>query len=172
MISNKLRDALSKQVNLEMSSAYQYTGLAIFCESKAYKGAAHWFKLQSAEETLHADKIMKYLLDRGVSPVLQAIEKPEQNFRSIGEAFAAALASEQKISASLSDLAKLAVEERDLTTSAFLEWFLTEQVEEVASCQTIIDQLAMVGESGPALYLLDKEFGTRSVASEKEKAAE
>ncbi|RME58107.1 MAG: ferritin [Candidatus Dadabacteria bacterium] len=161
MISKKLQQELNTQINKEFFSAYTYAGAAIWCTAKNYLGAAHWFKKQAEEEVSHAEKIINYLLDREIIPQLENVKAPTKRYNSLLDVFNHALKQERDLLTRFETLAKQALKENDNTTYTFLQWFLTEQVEEVNSCLEVIDKLKLVGKDGTGILLIDSELGKR-----------
>ncbi len=158
-MKNEIRNELNLQINREMQSAYNYLGIATWCSEKGYPGSAHWFSLQAKEEMEHALKIYKYLLDRGETPTLESVGKPKAAFEDLRSTFEAALEQEREVENFLNAISVKAAEAKDHVTLNFLAWFLEEQVEEVASVQTILDQLSLAKDS---LFLVDQELGKRT----------
>ncbi len=161
MLSKTVQDAMNEQVNNEFYSAYQYLAMAAYCESVNLPGFAQWMRTQSQEETEHAMKFYDFILDRNGRVVLQAIEGPVIEFGSPLEVFEQALEQEQKVTAMINDLYGLAVKESDYASQAFLQWFVTEQVEEEKNAGDVAETLKMVGDKSEMLFLLDRELGQR-----------
>ena len=161
MLSKMVQDAMNEQVNNEFYSSYQYLAMAAYCESVNLPGFAQWMRTQSQEETEHAMKFYDFILDRNGRVVLQAIEGPVIEFGSPLEVFEQALEQEQKVTAMINDLYGLAVRESDYASQAFLQWFVTEQVEEEKNAGDIAETLKMVGDKSEMLFLLDRELGQR-----------
>ena len=161
MLSKTVQDAMNEQVNNEFYSAYQYLAMAAYCESVNLPGFARWMRTQSKEETEHAMKFYDFILDRNGHVVLQAIEGPVIEFGSPLEVFEQALEQEQKVTAMINDLYGLAVKESDYASQAFLQWFVTEQVEEEKNAGDVAETLKMVGDKSEMLFLLDRELGQR-----------
>jgi len=112
-------------------------------------GFANWFKMQYQEELAHADKFFNYILERDGEVKLDALDAPKIKDATPLSLFEGALEHEQHISASIFKLKDLARSESDHATDVFLEWFVTEQVEEEANARGVIDQLKMIdGELG------------------------
>ncbi|MBU1125669.1 MAG: ferritin, partial [Candidatus Omnitrophica bacterium] len=124
-------------------------------------GAAHWLKVQHKEEVGHAMKIFDFLNDRGVRVLLQSIPQPTQDFASVREVFEETLKHEKKVTALLNALSDLAEEVDDKAAEIFLQWFITEQVEEEKSATVIVENLKIVKPDSPALLMLDKGLGKR-----------
>jgi ferritin len=161
MLSEKMIAALNGQINKEMYSAYLYMDMSAHCTYEGLDGFANWFMVQYNEEISHAMKIYDYVNDQGGKVVLEAIEKPPESFGTPLEMFEATLNHEQFITKSIYDLVTLANEEKDYATQIFLQWFVTEQIEEEANDNELIAKLKLIGEDGNGLYMLDKELLTR-----------
>lgn len=164
MISKKTQSALEKHIGAEIESAYLYLAMSAWCESKAFKGFGRWLRIQFEEELAHATKMLDYLLSRGCTVSFGAISAPEAKFGSILDVFRKTLEHERSVTERVHRLHALAGTEKDTATQVFLQWFVTEQVEEEARAAEIVDKLRMVDDRpGSALYL-DKEYGKRGKA--------
>ena len=161
MISKKLNEAINKQINEEMFSAYLYLSMAAYFESINLAGFSYWFKLQVREETLHGMKFYHHIIERGGTVELLAIGEPKKKWDSPLNAFEDALEHEEHITACINDLMDLAIEERDHAARNLLAWFVDEQVEEEATATEIVEKLKLVGNQGHMLLMLDKELSTR-----------
>ncbi len=166
MITKKMSEALNGQINKEMYSAYLYLSMSAYAETIGLSGFANWFYVQYQEETEHAMRIYHYLQEQGDAVKLKAIEQPPVEFESPMQMFEATLEHEKFITKSINDLVDLAIEEKDHATHIFLQWFVTEQVEEEANDNTIIDKLKLIGDQTNALFMLDKELAQRQFVSE------
>jgi ferritin len=167
-LSTKLDNALNDQLNLELVSAYAYLGMAAHFEQTAFSGFAKWMELQSGEELKHAHKFYKYLAQRNGKIQLEALPQPKGDFKSALQAFQTSLAHEQKVSASISALYELALEEKDYPTLSFLKWFLDEQVEEEKSVSDMVAKLELVGDNRNGLFHLDKLAAKRAESEEED----
>ncbi len=116
---------------------------------------------QAGEEYEHAMKIRHFLIEAGEKVTLDAIAKPEKDFADTKAPLLAGLKHEQYITASINAIYEKALELKDHLTAEFLRWFIKEQGEEETNAQLIIDKYEMVGGTGTAIYLLDKELGQR-----------
>ena len=161
MLSQEVRDALNRQVNAEIYSAYLYLSMSFHLESLQLRGAALWMRYQAEEEEQHAERIYRTMHERGARAELDAIEKPPVEWGSPLGVFESAYAHEQKVTAMINDLVDIATAESDHATVSFLKWFVDEQVEEEASASEVADKLRMIGDSKMGLYMLDKELGRR-----------
>ena len=163
MLGPEIQDAMNEQIKSELYSAYQYLSMAAYCESANLPGFASWMRAQAREETDHAMKFYDFVLDRSGRVVLRGIEGPMVEFGSPLEVFEWALSHEQKVTAMINDLYGLAVRENDYASQAFLQWFVTEQVEEEKNTGDVVETLKMIGDKSEALFLLDRELGQRRV---------
>jgi len=161
MIGPKMQQALNRHVQAETSSSYLYLAMSAWAEAKAWKGFARWLRVQSDEEVLHARKTLDFLLARGGEARLGAIDAPPASWASVNEVFEKVLEHERKVIALVNDLSALAHEEKDRAAEIFLQWFVSEQVEEEARVVEIVDRLRMVGDRPGAALYLDKEYGKR-----------
>ena len=167
-LSSKLEKALNNQINLELSSAYAYLGMAAYFDQTAFTGFGQWMQLQSKEELGHADRFFEYVVERGGKVTLQAIAAPKCEYKSALEAFKASLGHEQRVSAAICGIYELASAEKDYATLSFLKWFLDEQVEEEKSVSEIIAKLELVGDNRNGLFQIDKQAAKRAEAGGKE----
>ncbi len=166
MIDKQIEDAINKQINEEMFSAYLYLSMSAYFEDEGLKGFANWMYVQYQEEVEHAMKFYNYLLDRGGRIKLYTINEPQQSWNSPLEAFEATLQHEKHITQCINDLVDLAEQKKDRATFNLLQWFIDEQVEEEANDEEIISQLKMVGDSGHGLIMLDRELSKRNSNAE------
>jgi ferritin len=157
MLDPTLEQALNDQLNKEQYSAYLYLAMSAHFEAAGFPGFASWMRAQADEEQVHAMKFFDYLNDRGGRVRLQAIAAPPLDFGSPLAGFEASLEHERFITQSIETL----YEQADRPTQAFLDWFLTEQVEEEKTVSQIVESLQLAADSGPALLLLDRELGAR-----------
>ena len=165
MIAKKIEEAINTQINLEQYSAQLYLGMSAYCESKSFRGFAHWLRVQAQEESKHAMKLLSFLLDRGGRLQLGAIAAAPADFGTITQTFAKILAHEQTITAKINALFELARAEKDWASEIALQWYVTEQVEEEATVGQILDQLKAVGEQGGGIWYLDSKMGKRAAAA-------
>ncbi len=164
MISKKMQAALEGHIGAELESAYLYLAMSAWCESKAYKGFGRWLRIQFEEELAHATKLLDYLLSRGSAVSFGAVAAPAAEFGSILQVFEKTLEHERLVSGKVHRLYEVAGAEKDSATQVFLQWFVSEQVEEEARAMEIVDKLRMVSDRPGAALYLDKEYGKRTRA--------
>jgi ferritin len=161
MLSENMQKALNEHMNFELYSSYVYLSMAAWCESKDLPGFANWFKVQVKEELLHVDKFYNYIIDRDGRVLLTGIKAPEPNWESPLASFQNALDHEREVTRRIGVLVDVSLKESDHSTHNFLQWFVTEQVEEEANVKAVVQQLKLVGDSGHSLFLVDRELAQR-----------
>ncbi len=161
MLKKKLENALNKQINAELYSAYLYLAMAAYFQSLNLKGFASWMEVQVQEELTHVKKFYDFVYDRGGKVKLASIEAPPATWKSPLEAFQETYKHETWVSSQINKLAELADAENDRSLLSFLQWFIDEQVEEEATADDIVQQIKLAGEKGPGLFMMDRELGQR-----------
>lgn len=161
MISKKMEVALNEQVNKEFYSAYMYLAMSAYCNTIGLPGFAYWMRLQYEEENLHVTKMYDYILDQGGEVHLKMIEEPPKEYGTPLAVFEKTLEHEQFVTRSIHELMSLAVEERDYATQAFLQWYVSEQVEEESNVQDVLNPLRMVGDDKGGLMMIDQKLSAR-----------
>ncbi len=161
-LSQALHGALNDQIRLELSSAYLYLAMSARCTDRSLRGTAHWLRKQWEEELGHATKLIDYVHERGGRIELGALEAPAFEYRSLTGLFEHVLEHEREVTAAIYALCRKATEEQDFASSAFLEWFVREQIEEENSARDVLDLLRMAGDEGPGLIMVDRQLGQRA----------
>ncbi len=153
-----VQGALCTHMGREFAAHFQYLAMSAWLEDEGLPELAGFFARQAAEEHMHGMKFFRYLVDTGRAMHLPALDAPASGFASVESLVAAALAQEQQVTQWIGELVHLAREHRDLATEAFLQWFVTEQVEEVA---TMHELLQVVRHAGPSLLLVEDYVARR-----------
>lgn len=161
MLTQTMESALNEQMNREMYSAYLYMSMSAHCTNRGLKGFANWFMVQYHEEMLHAMKFYEYINMQGGKVILKAISQPPSEFESPLDMFKKTLEHEQYITRSINELMELAISEKDHASRIFLQWYVTEQVEEESNDNEIIGQLNIIRDEPQGLMMLDKELAAR-----------
>lgn len=130
MLNQEMEQALNKQINAELYSSYLYLSMESYFQSISLSGFANWMRCQVQEEIFHGMKFYDFVHERGGKVVLDAIDQPDSQWDSPLAAFEQILRHEQAVTALINDLVELAAAEKDHATKIFLQWFVTEQVEE------------------------------------------
>lgn len=162
MLTDKMTAALNGHMNKEMYSAYLYMSMSACADSMGLKGFAKWFMVQYHEEMFHAMKVFEYIQAQGGTVKLLQIDEPPAEWESALDLFENTLAHEQMVTGRINALMDLAIAENDHATKIFLQWYVTEQVEEEENDNEIIDQLKLIKDDPRGLLMLDRELGARS----------
>ncbi len=162
MLSQTIQDALNRQLNAEFASSYLYLSMSAWCESQNLTGMAQWMRMQAQEEWEHGMKIFGFIHDRDGQVVLDAIPAPQSQWDSPLALFQAAYDHECGVTRGINELVDLVLQEKDHATYTFLQWFVSEQVEEESTVKSIVDRLKLVGDEVSALLFLDSQLGQRS----------
>jgi len=159
MLSKLLEEALNKQVANEAASAHTYLAMASWADVQpGLEGVADFFYKQSEEERLHMLKLIKYINERGGHAIIPELKQPEAKHKSIKKVFEAFFNSEKSVSESINELVNLALQEKDYATHNFLQWYVSEQIEEESLARKLNDKLEMIGEDKSGLYLFDRDI--------------
>lgn len=167
MLSNKIQDALNKQVEAEASSSQLYLAMASWAETKGYSGAAKFFYAHSSEERQHMLKLIQFVNERGGHGVVPALKQPAKTFKSLTDVFRGILEHEVSVSGEINKLVDQCLKEKDYTTNNFLQWYVSEQIEEERLARTLCDRLDLAGGESGALFLFDKELEGYAQISDK-----
>ncbi len=161
MIDKEMEEAINRQINEEMYSAYLYMSMSSYFEEQGLNGFANWMHIQYQEEMDHAMKFYRYLHERGGNVRLYAIKEPPHEWKSPMDAFEQTLKHERHITRCINDLVDLAEKKKDRATFNLLQWYIDEQVEEEANDEEIIHQLKLIGDNGQGILMLDRELAAR-----------
>ena len=161
-MNKKIEQEINKQINAEFYSAYLYLSMSAYLSSINLNGFASWMKVQYQEEMDHATKFYNYVIERGGTITLEAIEKPKSSWNGIIEVIEETFAHEQLVTSLINNLMQVAHEENDYASVSFLQWFVDEQVEEEASVDEVLQQLKLIDGKGSGLFMLDREAKTRT----------
>ena len=165
MIKEKILKALNKQINEELSSSYVYLAMSAHFKSVSLDGFAHWYRLQSQEEYGHAMKILDYINNRDGKLSLVKIDPPKANWKTPIEIFKESYEQEVTVSKSINGIVELSLAEKDYATNNFMQWFISEQVEEESTALKLLDRMKLIGDNKNGLIMLDRELGMRASAS-------
>lgn len=158
MLSADLQKALNVQVKIEGDSSQIYLEMASWAEIQGFEGIATFMYAQSDEERQHMLKLIKYVNQRGGVADIPAISKPELDHTSFKALFKQLFDHEVYVSQSINDLVHISLTERDYATHNFLQWYVSEQIEEEATARTILDKINLIGDDKGGLYLFDNDL--------------
>ncbi len=161
MLSEKMQEVLNGQLNAELYSAYLYLSMSAYFQSLDLAGFANWMRVQTQEELVHAMKFHDYINERGGRVLLRSIESPPTEWTSPLAVFEYAYQHEQKVTGLINNLVDLSMEVKDHATTNFLQWFVSEQVEEEASANDVVRKLKLMGEAAGGMFMIDRELAQR-----------
>jgi ferritin len=169
LLKQSVVDALNQQVVEEFTAENQYIAIALYFDSETLPQLSKFFHHQAREEHMHGMKLLRYVTDAGGYPIVPATKEPQNQFRSAEEAIALALNQELKVTEQINDLVALAIRENDFLTQQMLQWFVTEQLEEVS---TMTDLLNVVKRAGTNLFRIEDYLLQNPHEAEAEQGAE
>ena len=156
MLTKKVEDICNRQIEREGYSSNLYLAMASWAETNGFGGVASWLYVQADEERMHMLKFIRYVNERGGVAIVPALKKPASEFKGVEELFREVLKHEEFITASINEIVALTLEEKDFNTYNFLQWFVSEQVEEEASVRAILDKVKLVGKNN--MYQFDRDI--------------
>ncbi|GGW56196.1 ferritin [Winogradskyella epiphytica] len=158
MLSKSIESALNNQVRIEAESSQAYLSMAVWAEVKGLEGISSFMYDQSNEERQHMLRLVKFINERGGHAHISELTAPNVTFRSYQEIFEKFLEHEVLVSESINELVHIALQEKDYATHNFLQWYVSEQIEEEAVARTILDKVKMIGDDKGGLYLFDRDI--------------
>lgn len=161
MLSREMEEALNKQINEELYSAYLYLSMSAYFETQGLSGFAKWMRIQSQEELKHAMKIYDYVVSRNGVVKLMSLKEPPHSWDSVSHAAESAYEHEKYITSKIYELVNLAQKLDDKATDNFLQWFVEEQVEEEKNSYELFRKTKMVEKHVGALLQLDRILSER-----------
>jgi len=161
MLSEKMNEALNVQANRELYSSYLYLSMSYYFESINMLGFASWMRVQAGEELVHAMKMLDYVAGRGGRARMLAVEAPQAEWGSPVQAFQHVWEHERAVTGLIHSLVKVAQAERDEQALAFLQWYVSEQVEEEESTDEVLNLVSAAGNDPEALAAADRKLGER-----------
>ena len=159
-ITTDMAKAINDQISYEASSANAYIAIGSWCERIGYDGSAAFFFEQAVEENGHMLKFIHYLNSVEAEAMIPAIEKPPSNFDSLESTFQFGLNSEKTVTKSIYDLVDMTEREKDRSTYLFLQWFISEQIEEETLFHTILQKFDLLGRDKLAVYQIDQSLAS------------
>ena len=160
MISSKIEKALNQQVLLEAESSQIYLAMASWAEVEGLNGIAEFLFTHSDEERLHMLKLLKFINERGGHGIIPTLKAPPMKYKGIKELFQEVLDHEIHVSNEINKLVDSCLKEKDYTTHNFLQWYVSEQIEEEALARKIMDKLKLIGDDKAGMYIFDRDIAT------------
>jgi len=160
MLNPKIEKALNQQVILEAESSQIYLAMASWAEVQGYEGIATFLFKHSDEERMHMLKLLKFINERGGHGVVPALKQPPSKLKGVKELFQQVLDHEILVSTEINKLVDICLKEKDYTTHNFLQWYVSEQIEEEALARKIMDKLKLIGTDPGGMYFFDRDIAS------------
>lgn len=146
MPAERFVSELNAQIGREFAASQQYVAAAVYYDAQTLPRLAQFFYDQAKEERVHAMIMVRYIIDVGAEPIIPGVDAPRTSFSNFVDPIEFALQQERDVGAQISDLVGVAREEKDYLSEQFVQWFLKEQVEEVALMQSVLDVAKRAGD--------------------------
>ncbi len=158
MINKKVEKALNKQIELEASSSQFYLSMASWTETKGLSGSSSFLYQHSDEERQHMLKLVKFINERGGKASIPQLSQPTNTFKGVRDIFTTLLSHEVSFRKKFMKWWIICLKEKDYTTHNFMQWFVSEQIEEEALARNIMDKIELIGNDKGGLYLFDRDL--------------
>jgi len=165
-MNTRVEKALNDQIKMEASSSQFYLAMASWAETQGLNGTAQFMYMHSDEERFHMLKLVKFVNERGGTAVIPGLDNPPAVFDSLTKVFELLLEHELQVTDSINNLVDVCLQEKDYTTHNFVQWYVSEQLEEEALARTILDKVNMIGEDKAGLYMLDRDLENSTIQGE------
>ncbi|MCH2235813.1 MAG: ferritin [Crocinitomicaceae bacterium] len=165
-MKQNIQDILNRQIQLEASSSQTYLAMAVWAENKGYTGTTDFLYAHADEERMHMLKLIKFLNERGGEAVIPALNAPKSDYKDLHEVFSTLLEHELHVTDSINEIVYICLQEKDYTTHNFMQWYVSEQLEEEALARTVLDKLKLIGDDKGGLYLFDNDMKTIQAESQ------
>ncbi len=163
MIKQSIIDALNNQIEAEAGASQLYLAMASWADSRGMEGISEFLFAHSDEERMHMLKLVRFVNERGGRAIIPSLPMPKQDFNNLNEIFELLLEHEVKVSEKINDIVDLTLAEKDYTTHNFLQWYVSEQIEEERLARIILDKLKLIGDDKGGMYLFDRDISTFNV---------
>jgi ferritin len=170
MLSAKIEAALNQQVKLEAESSQIYLAMASWAEVEGYEGISAFLYHHSDEERLHMLKLVRFINERGGHGIIPELAKPSAKYKGIKPLFQEVLDHEIHVSTEINKMVDICLKEKDYTTHNFLQWYVSEQIEEEALARKVMDKLKLIGDDKAGHYMFDRDLSSISAAAPATKA--
>jgi ferritin len=157
MLNKKVEQALNEQIRIEAESSQVYLAMASWAEINGYPGTSAFLYRHSDEERMHMLKLIKFVNDRGGKAIIPALPAPEADCKDLQTIFTTLLEHETKVTSEINNVVHICLEEKDYTTHNFMQWYVSEQIEEETLARNVLDKLKLAGNDKGALYMFDRD---------------
>jgi ferritin len=167
-MNTSIEKLLNDQVKFEASASMQYLAMASWADENGYNGVAEFFYAQSEEERVHMSKLVKFINERSAKAVIPQLEKPKADFESLNQLFETFLESEVFVTEQISRIIFECLQHKDYNVHNFMQWYVTEQLEEEAVAKTLLDKLTIIGDDKSGHYLFDRDIKSIAASASEE----
>ena len=157
-MNKRIEAALNDQIQKESSSSHYYLAMASWAETNGLNGTAKFMYTHSDEERFHMLKLIKFVNERGGVAIIPAVPQPPVEFDSLERVFELLLEHELMVTESINGVVDICLQEKDYSTHNFMQWYVSEQLEEEALGRSILDKLRLIGGDKGGLYLFDRDM--------------
>jgi ferritin len=165
MLSSKVTTALNKQIEMEAASSQYYLSMASWAETQGLNGVSGFLYKHADEERMHMLKLIRFVNERGGHGIVPALKQPPANFKSVKYVFEEILKHEIKVTNEINNLVEITLKEKDYTTHNFLQWYVSEQIEEEALARQVVDKIKLIGDDKSGLYFFDRDLQSFATAA-------
>lgn len=159
----RVEAALNAQIEKEASSSQFYLAMASWAEGNGLNGTSKFMYTHSDEERFHMLKLVKFVNERGGTAVIPALDKPPVSFDDLTHVFELLLEHELAVTESINNLVDICLQEKDYTTHNFIQWYVSEQLEEEALARTILDKIRLIGNDKGGMYMFDRDLENSAI---------
>jgi len=167
-MNTSIEKLLNNQIKYEAQASMQYLAMASWADAQGYNGVADFFYSQSEEERLHMNKLVKFVNERSGIVIIPELEKPKHDFKNLNELFHKFLDSEIFVTEQINHVIFECLQQKDYNVHNFMQWYVTEQLEEEAMARTLLDKLNIIGVDKSGHYFFDRDI--QMIAASQEKA--
>lgn len=162
----EIEKLLNDQIKYEAKASVQYLSMASWADTRGYNGVANFFYTQSEEERVHMIKLVKFINERSGVAIIPEIDKPRDDFESLTELFETFLKSEEFVTSKINNIIYECLQHKDYNVHNFMQWYVSEQLEEEAIARTLLDKLRIIGDDKSGHYLFDRDINTFQAAEQ------
>jgi ferritin len=162
-MNTRVEAAINDQIIKEASSSQFYLAMASWAENHGLNGTAKFMYTHSDEERFHMLKLVKFVNERGGKAIIPAIEQPPVEFDNLEKVFELLLEHEIAVTESINNLVDICLQEKDYSTHNFVQWYVSEQLEEEALARTILDKLKLIGGDKGGMYMFDRDLENSTI---------
>lgn len=164
-MNERVEKALNDQISKEAASSQAYLAMASWAEASGYNGTAQFLYQHSDEERFHMLKLVKFVNERGGKALIPAIEQPALEYNDLVQVFELLLQHEISVTESINDLVDVCLQEKDYTTHNFIQWYVSEQLEEEALARTVLDKIKLIGNDKGGMYMFDRDLENSAITA-------